>query len=336
MCYELSTGYEIWQHLDVAIFHEVTSGPGPRATPTIHEGRVYTFGATGILNCLDGADGRAIWSREVAPQVPPPLFGYTSSPLIHGAHVLVTPGGPAGSLVALDRDTGKVAWTSGSRKCGYGSPQLFRSANSTQILVFDATGLHGHSAETGETRWSFAWGDNSDDQVNVGQPSMLPAVSRSDVQDSNQLLISSGYGRGSALITVAPDSTGVWTAQEVWRTRTLKSKFSCVVLRKGYAFGLDDGILTCISLDDGTRRWKQGRYGYGQLVLVNDLLLIQTESGRIALVKAEPDAFHEVATLEALSDRTWSHPVVAGRHLLVRSDREAACYELPLRVTGRR
>jgi outer membrane protein assembly factor BamB len=141
-------------------------------------------------------------------------------------------------------------------------------------------------------------------------------------------------GRGVVLITVVHNSSVEWTAQEAWQAKTLKSKFSAVVVHDRYAYGLDNGILTCISLVDGTRRWKKGRYGHGQLILVNDMLLIQAESGRIILVKADPHTFNEVATLDALNERTWNHPVVAGRHLLIRSDREAVCYLLPSSLPG--
>lgn len=332
VCYRLETGDEVWRHLDETRFEEVTSGPGPRATPTIHEGRVYTFGATGILNCIDGADGRLAWSRQIAKDSVPILFGYVSSPLVYGPNVLVTPGGQAGSIVAVDRDTGEIAWSKGSSRAVYSSPQLLHTGREVQFLVFDAKCLSGHDAVTGNTRWTFRWGDDSDERVNVCQPVMIHAsagIGRQAVQ-TNQLLISSGYGRGSALVSVACNSSDEWTVNEVWRANTLKSKFSSVVVHGGHAFGLDDGILTCISLADGTRRWKQGRYGHGQLILVNDMLLIQAESGRIVLVRANPEAFSEVAALDALSERTWNHPVVAGRHLLVRNDREAVCYLLPV------
>lgn len=329
VCYELRTGAEVWQHLDETRFEEVTSGPGPRATPTIHAGKVYSFGATGILNCLDGTNGRVIWSREIA-RGPTPLFGYSSSPLIHGGLVFITPGGEAGSIVAVHADSGKVAWSRDSRKAGYGSPHLFPTKDEEQVLVFDATGLHGYDAILGARRWTFPWGDNSDDQVNVCQPVILPLGIEAvvDGTETHQLLISSGYGRGSALISVSRTSSGEWTANTIWQAKSLKSKFSDVIVRDGHAYGLDEGILTCISLTDGTRRWKSGRYGYGQLILVNQTLLIQSESGRIVLVQANPDKFAEVATLDALRERTWNQPVIAGPFLLVRSDREAACFEL--------
>lgn len=331
VCYELQTGNEVWRHLDEAYFDEVTSGPGPRATPAIHDGKVFAFGATGILNCLEGADGHVVWSREIAKDEAPVLFGYASSPLLYGQHVYVTPGGKAGSLVAVDRDTGEIAWSAGMRTGSYSSPHLFPTNSEIQILVFDAMGLHGHDSATGEMRWSFLWGDNSIDRVNVCQPVIVraPIAARADGAEAHQLLISSGYGRGCAMISVACNSPAdEWSAREMWRTATLKSKFSSVVIRDGHAYGLDDGILTCISLADGMRRWKNGRYGYGQLILVNDVLLIQAESGRIVLVKAQPDQFIEVAELDALHERTWNHPVIAGRHLLVRNDGEAACYDI--------
>lgn len=332
VCYRLGTGEEVWMHLDAnSRFEEVTSGPGPRATPTIHEGHVYTFGATGILNCLDGANGQVVWSRQIAKGSAPILFGYASSPLIYGQNVFVTAGGQAGSIVAVDRETGEIAWTKGSSKAVYCSPQLFVTGREAQILVFDATGLAGHDAVTGDTRWKFPWGDNSDERVNVCQPAMIESTGkdRQGVQ-TNQLLISSGYGRGSALISVTCNSLDEWIPNEVWRANTLKSKFSSIVVHGGHVFGLDDGILTCISLVDGTRRWKQGRYGHGQLIIINDMLLVQAESGRIVLVNADSKAFREVSMLDALSERTWNHPVLAGRHFLVRNDREAVCYLLPV------
>jgi outer membrane protein assembly factor BamB len=332
VCYELRTGNEIWRRLDPLRFDEVTSGPGPRATPAIDQGQVFAMGATGLVNCLHGAIGAAAWSRDIAKDIPPILFGYCSSPLVFGDKVYLTPGGKAGAIVALDRHTGQVLWSHGSAKPGYASPQLFLTRSEIQILVFDASGLHGHDADSGEQRWSFPWGDDSDEQVNVCQPVVVPQAGESDPRapESHQVLISSGYGRGAALLKIACDTDGKWTANRIWQAKTLKSKFSSIVVRDQFAYGLDDGVLACISLADGARRWKQGRYGHGQLILVNDTLLIQAESGEVALVKADPQGFTELATLDALGDRTWNHPVVAGRFLLVRNDREAVCFELPI------
>lgn len=330
VCYELRTGIEVWAHRDPVRFDEVTSGAGPRATPAIHNGRVYTLGATGILNCLDGGVGRVIWTKRIDALGVTPLFGFSSSPLISGPYIYITPGGPAGSLVAFDHTDGRLAWTTDVRKSGYSSPVVLRTKESEQILVFDALGLHGHDSNSGRTLWSFAWGDNSDERVNVCQPALIfPDANDSSSDRIPQILISSGYGRGCSLVSLARLPEGKWTTRSEWQSKALRSKFSSIVVRGRFAFGLDQGILTCISLNDGNRKWKGGHYGYGQLILVNDLLLIQAESGMIALVNADPHRFDQLATLNALSERTWNYPVVAGRLLLVRNDREAACYELP-------
>ena len=104
-----------------------------------------------------------------------------------------------------------------------------------------------------------------------------------------------------------------------------------MVYKDGYIYGLDDGVLVCLDLADGQRKWKQGRYGHGQLILVDDLLLIQTESGDVVLVNASPDEHNERARFLALNSHTWNAPTLAAPYLLVRNDREAACYELALK-----
>jgi len=110
----------------------------------------------------------------------------------------------------------------------------------------------------------------------------------------------------------------------------MKSEFSNIVTRDGFAYGLDDGILACIDVATGERKWKDGRYGHGQVLLINDLLLIQTESGAVALAEASPACFREIAQIPALSAKTWNVPTIGGGCLLVRNDLEAVCYKLPV------
>ncbi len=122
---------------------------------------------------------------------------------------------------------------------------------------------------------------------------------------------------------------GHFQVRQLWANKLLKSKFASAVVREDFVFGLDDGILTCIDLRTGTACWKQGRYGHGQLLLAGDMLLVQAEKGDIVLVAASADRHQELGRLAALSGRTWNHPALAGNLLLVRNDREAACYRLP-------
>ena len=164
--------------------------------------------------------------------------------------------------------------------------------------------------------WSYDWPGNL---PKVAQPVVLPA---------NRLFVTSSYGVGCALIQIRMEDTGSLTATGVWENLHLKAKFTNVVYRDGCIFGLDEAILTCLEVETGRRRWKRGRYGHGQLLLVDDLLLVQAESGQIILLEASPDQHHELAQFQAIEGKTWNSPTLAGRFLLVRNDRVAACYEL--------
>jgi outer membrane protein assembly factor BamB len=327
VCYQLKTGRQCWEHRDRALFHELMGGDGPRATPAIDGGRVYTLGATGILNCLDGATGRPIWSVDVLEDndAPNRLFGMAGSPLVLESMVVVCPGGKGRSLVGYDRRTGARVLSGGDSPTSYSSPHPAVLAGRRQILSFNADGLAGHDAATGGVLWTYPWVTNPPEMNNVCQPVPLPAAGPGR---ADRVFVASGYGKGCAVLEVRESSDGL-EVEPVWANRNLKAKFTSVVARDGFVYGLDEAILTCIDLESGQRRWKGGRYGFGQLLLVDDFLLIQADTGEIALVDASPAAYRERARFAALSSRTWNHPALAGRLLLVRNDREAACYELP-------
>lgn len=331
VCYSLATGREIWVHRDRARFDEPTGGPGPRATPAIHEGRVYALGATGLLNCLDGSTGDPIWSLDVLAdnQVDNRLFGMAGSPLIAGSLVIVSPGGPGSSLAAYDLLSGRLVWKGGDAEASYSSPQLASFAAGESVLSFNAEGLFAHDFATGEVSCSYPWVSNPTEKNNVCQPVPLPA---GDERDVDCVFIASGYGKGCALLELRHSDRGC-SLEPRWSNRNLKAKFSSVIVHEGFVYGLDGSIMTCIDLQTGEHRWKAGRYGYGQLILVNSLLLVQLESGEVALVEPSPTAHREMTRFEAISGRTWNYPVVSGQRLLVRNDREAACFALPQRST---
>ena len=194
-------------------------------------------------------------------------------------------------------------------------------------MLFDATGLHAYHPETGIRQWSYDWGDGSDEQVNVCQPAAI---------NEQEILISSGYGRGSALIDVVESDHGIWSVKTQWKSKRLRSKFASIVIKDGFAYGLDEGILACIDLSNGERRWKRGRLGHGQLLLCNDALIIQCESGEIALVRADPDTYQLIRQIKCFNDRSWNYPILVGNRLLCRNDREAVCFEITNRESGER
>jgi outer membrane protein assembly factor BamB len=319
-CYDLATGEPVWRHRTAARFWESNAGAGPRATPTFHNGRVYTLGATGILNALDARDGSLLWSRNIASDTSTqvPGWGFASSPLVVGDVVI---GAAAGTLAAYDLDTGNPRWFGPAGGWGYSSPQDATIDGVAQVVLLNGGGAMSVGPADGTLLWEHHWSGGS-----IVQPALSA--------DGSVLIASvdsSASGIGTRRITVAHGAAG-WTAEERWTSTGLKPSFNDLVIHKGHVFGFDGGILACIDLEDGRRMWKGGRYGHGQLVLLpdQDLLLVLSEEGELALVRATRDQFTEVARFTAIEGKTWNHPVLVGDVLLVRNGEEMVAFRLSL------
>lgn len=318
--YELSNGQVAWAHTNTVRFSETMGGDGPRATPTVQAGRVYAMGATGVLDCLDSATGKTVWSHNTLKEtgLPNLPFGKSCSPLVTDGLVVVTGGltnGP--TLLAYHCQDGSPAWQAGTDKASYSSPAVAVLGGQRQIVSINAGSVTGHDLKDGRILWEYKWA--SDKWPKCAQPVFL---------EDDRIFLSASFDAGCVLLQVKQNG-GQFTAAELWKGRNLKSELSNVVQRNGYAYGLDDGILTCVELSTGTRKWKDGRYGHGQILLAGDVLLVQTEQGPVVLVEANPVEYREIARLGALSAKTWNVPALAGEYLLVRNDQEAACYKLP-------
>ncbi len=318
-CYRMSTGEPLWRHGDSTRFWESNAGAGPRATPTLSGDCVYTLGATGVLNALNATDGALLWSRNAASDagVRTPGWGFAGSPLVHDDLVVVATGG---RLAAYDRATGEPRWLGPAGGWGYSSPQLARLGGIAQILLLNGTGVISLAPSDGSLLWEHGWRSDG-----IVQPAMT---------EDGDLLIGSGSGlAGAATGTLrigVSRQTGGWSVQERWTSIALKPYFNDFVVHHGHAFGFDGSLLACMDLKDGKRNWKGGRYGHGQLVLLpdQDLLLVLSERGELALVRAAPDQFTELARVPALEGKTWNHPVLVDDTLLVRNDREMAAFRL--------
>jgi outer membrane protein assembly factor BamB len=316
--YDLGTGRELWTQKWNAEFTE-PNGDGPRATPTWDNGRIYALGATGELRCLDANSGAVIWGKNILSEngASNLQWAMAASPLIVDEKVIVLPGGsPGKSVVAYNKNTGAPVWKAQNDTQAYVSPMLVELAGRRQIMVVSAMRVFGLAPENGSLLWSHAW--NTEGGINVSQPIVV---------DSNRFFISSGYRKGAALIEVK-GSGNSYTATTIWENNNMKNKFNSSVLHNGYVYGLDEGILSCLDVNTGERKWKDGRYGYGQVLLAGQHLIVLTDNGELALVKASPAGFSEVARFSALEGKTWNYPAIAGGRLLVRNSKEMAAYDI--------
>jgi len=344
-CYAISTGSLEWA-VSVPARHEtVLGGVGPRSTPTIQDGVVYTTGATGWLHAIDGATGAVLWRKDIVADLgldrvahaAAVAWGRSGSPLLTDRLVIVPAGGPRQgvdladaskaaadpakaafiSLVAYDRETGSRVWLAGSEQIAYASPQLLSIQGRDLVVTVNEAHVAAYEPDTGTQVWDFSWPGHSNSDASCSQPHLLA---------DNRLFISKGYGVGSAVFSL---NSADQTIEPIWQqSNLLKTKFTNVAIRDGHAYGLSDGILECVRLRDGKRAWKRGRYGQGQVLLVGGTLLVQAESGEVVAVPATPDQPTELGRFAALDGQTWNNLCLAGNRLLVRNAEEAACYEV--------
>lgn len=360
VCYEISTGKEFWEHRYPARFNAL-GGPGPRSTPTIDNNSVYSFGCYGDLYCLELKTGEPIWHVNVLQQfgLPTTTWGMTASPLIHDGKVIVNIGGlkdeakamvnqTGNGLVAYAIDTGAHVWHSeglpqpnlkiqdfktgqaaiegieGTTIPGYSSPMLAELVGETVILNFDGAALRGHNPATGSQLWKFPF--TAGDYINVAQPILF---------DANRVMISSGYGTGTSMLQISKSGDD-WQVKEIWSSSRLRSKFSSPVLYDGYVYGLDEGMMVCIDPKDGKRLWKgrrsglRGKYGHGQMLLVNEHIVVLTEGGDLVLIQPSPDELLVKGIVNVLEEdvKTWNPLTIAYGKAFLRNAEEIACYEL--------
>jgi outer membrane protein assembly factor BamB len=338
-CYRVDTGEPVWSHADEARFDPADvqgslGGIGPRATPTLHDDKVFTQGGTGIVNCLDARTGRVLWSCDTAEKLGAEIvvWGKAGSPLVVDDMVVISVGKSEGdsSLVAFDIESGEVRWAAGKRQASYASPVLATIGGERQIIVVNQGYVTGHRAKGGEVLWKYPWASPEDGAASASQPVPL---------DGDRLFLSKGYGVGSSLVAIRRDAAGKFAAEPLWRPaikRVMKTKMCNVVVRDGSIYGLDDVLLECIDADSGAVRWKKRRspeFGHGQIMLVGNVILVLSETGELALVEALPERYNELASVQVLDDAnvTWNNPAFAPPYLIVRNGREAACYRLPLK-----
>lgn len=322
VCYDAGTGKEIWAGGIESRFEEPLGGPGPRATPTIANKQIFAMTAEGWLMRLDPNTGEIVWKqdlRKIADRKPP-TWGFSSSPLVVGSSVIVYAGGKGDKgTLAFESDSGDLKWSAASGDHSYSSPQLATISGLDCVLVMTNRGIELLDPETGISRLDYEWKEN-------GYRALQPQV-----VDGDSILLATGMNTGTRRIQLSDDGEKL-TAKETWTSKKLKPDFNDFVVYQGHAYGFDASIFTSIDLATGDRNWKGGRYGKGQVLLLekSGVLLVLSEQGEAVLLEASPEAHTELARFQILEGKTWNHPVVVGDRLYVRNDREAACYQIPL------
>ncbi len=326
--YDFATGRELWAHGWSAQFNDPwdMGGVGPRATPTWHDGRVYALGAEGEFVCIEEITGRVLWQKNVLAENRSANldFGMSAAPLVVDDKVIVTLGNPDGAqgatVVAYDKTTGALIWKTAADKLAYSSPMLVTLAGRRQILVAGARRAFALAPEDGKVLWEFPWAVAYDN--NIAQPLLL---------GGDKVFLSAGYGTGCVVFEVTRKESA-FEVVELWRNKQMKNKFTSSVFWQGHIYGLDEDILVCLDAATGRRRWKDGRYGYGQLLLASGHLIVLCGDGDLALVKATPEQHVELARVPGVKGKTWNPPALADGRLLIRNGAEAACFDLSVRA----
>lgn len=322
VCYDADSGKQVWAYELESRFEEAMAGPGPRATPTLADSQLYTTMAEGFLLRIDPKTGELVWKTNLreASGASLPMWGFSSSPLVIDSVVIVHAGGDGDKgVLGFNIEDGELVWSAPCGSQSYSSPQLAQIDGEQFVLLASDTGVTVIDPKSGSARLDYAW-------PHPGYRSLQPQM-----LDTNTMLIPTGEGTGLRRLTLS-NVDGELKTEDKWTTRHLKSDYNDMVVHNGFGYGFDNVIFACVDLETGKRKWKRGRYGKGQVVLLADsgLLLVAGEKGDAILLEANPEKHVELGKFKAIKGKTWNHPVVVGDRLYIRNGEEAACFRLPL------
>jgi len=318
ICLEAATGRRLWTTRWTSRFEETSAGVGPHATPTVADGRVYTVGSTGQFHCLDATSGAVLWRHDLLQEFgrSQPQYGVSVNPLVEGDLVIVQPGARGAAIAAFDRRDGRRIWNAGDDPDGYSSPMAATIAGQRQIVFLTGESVMGSDVRDGRNLWRVPWRTNGD--YNIATPVI--------VQD--YVFVSSGYGKGCALLEITRDAKGSFEARPVYEHPRMRNQFSTCVLWGDHLYGFDDSFLVCMEFRTGKIRWKERGFGKGSLIAADGKLIVLGEEGKLALVEARPDGYRELSSSRVSTTRCWASPSLSGGLLFIRDQESIQCFDL--------
>jgi outer membrane protein assembly factor BamB len=322
VCWDVKTGREQWRYRYQASFVS-RDGSGPRATPSIDGDLVYTVGGTGQMHCLKTRpatpEGEVVWHKDVLQEFGAEnlRWGVSFSPLVEGDLIYINPGGPRGSsIAALEKRTGALKWKSLDDKAGYSSPIAATLAGRKQIIFFTQFGMAGVTPDEGKLLWRFPW--ETSYGCNIATP----------VAFHDYVFLSSGYGRGCAVLHIEAAADGTLQARRVYENNRMCNHFPSSVLYQGHLYGFNESRLTCMEFSSGKVKWRESGFDKGSLLVAGDNLIILGETGKLAVAQATPEEYREKSSFQVSNGQCWVVPALADGRLYVRDDRRVMCFDL--------
>ncbi len=320
LCLDAKTGERLWHRRLGATFSS-SYGDGPRSTPLVDGDLVFAVGTDGLLLAANRQTGDVAWQHDLVAKfnAEPPVYGFSSSPLLVDDRLILEVGGSQGTFMAFDRQDGRVVWSSQSDVSAYSSPIAVTIDGAQQVVFWSGTGLHAVSPEDGTLLWKFEAQNlcpATGVPLNTGTPIFLPP---------DRLYFASGAG---AKMLRVNRSSKTWSPELLWETEQMRSDVNSAVAIGKYIYGFNRGVLQCLDADSGEIRWRARGFSRGSLIAAGDKLIVLGESGNLALVEATPDAFVQLANLPVLDGRNWTSPSLANGHLYLRNHEKLVALDL--------